>query len=131
MVAFVGPNAYGILADASRAFLELARSRDIVGHLFVLSEPGLSEAMAPLIKDGLVCCFGYAGYGATMRLGDRSAWDVLKVPFVSVLADPPYWNPEAHQVASRYVVNAYQYRDWLTMQRELVRSPQLAAVIPI
>ncbi|MBM9403561.1 hypothetical protein JUN65_18475 [Gluconacetobacter azotocaptans] len=73
--------------------------------------------------------WGHAGVGARLELQGKNLWDAIKVPFVSVLADPPCWIPHNHFIRAHYVANAYVFAEWLHIQRTLVRSPQYSTLI--
>jgi hypothetical protein len=131
IVAFVGANENGILTFQSRAFMDRLRPLGFVGHVVDLSGPDGNEQLIRLLREGIDFAWGYAGVGATTKGNDRNLWDAIGVPFVSVLADPPSAIPVNHFIRARRVVNGYVYRDWLNVQRRLIRSPQVSALLPM
>lgn len=129
VVAFVGENRNGILAVQSARFMELLRPFGYAGHVIDLCAGNVGSQLSSLLIDGVAFGWGYAGIGSTLGQEGRSLWDAFKVPFVSVLADPPFWIPRNHHVASGWVVNGYVYRDWLDFQRRFLRSPQISGLV--
>ncbi len=66
-----------------------------------------------------------------MAIGGRNLWDVKSIPFVSVLADAPFIMPANHYVSAANVVNGYVYPEWLELQEQCFRSPQISALLPM
>ncbi|MFH5925889.1 hypothetical protein [Roseomonas xinghualingensis] len=130
VVAFVGENENGILADVSRAFMERLMPVGLRGHVIDLHAPGWADALQPLAREGIAFAWGAAGIGAALEIGGENLWEMLQVPFVSALADPPCWLPANHRVESRFVANGYMYRDWFDVQRRFIRSSQISAILP-
>ena len=139
VLAFVGENRNGILAVQSARFMELLRPYGYTGHVIDLCGDDVAQRLSGLLIEGVAFAWGYAGIGSTMgqsgggkggaSQGGRNLWEAFKVPFVSVLADPPFWIPRNHHVGSGWVVNGYVYRDWLEFQRRFVRSPQVSGLV--
>ncbi|MBB2155931.1 hypothetical protein HLH33_06345 [Gluconacetobacter diazotrophicus] len=73
--------------------------------------------------------WSHAGIGANIDHQGKNLWDTIKVPFVSVLADPPCAMPQNHFMRAHYVANAYVFSEWLRIQREIIRSPQYSTLI--
>jgi hypothetical protein len=130
VVAFVGENENGILADVSRAFMERLWPLGMRGHVIDLHAPGWADALQPIAKEGIVFAWGAAGIGARLDIGGENVWEMLGIPFISVLADTPCQLPANHRVESRFVANGYMVRDWLDVQRRHIRSPQIAGLLP-
>ncbi|MBP0445465.1 hypothetical protein J8J14_11820 [Roseomonas sp. SSH11] len=130
VVAFVGENENGILADFSRAIMEPLAPMGLRGHVIDLHQPGWADALQPLAREGIAFAWGAAGIGARLEVGGENLWEMLQVPFISTLADTPCQLPANHRVASRFVANGYMYRDWLDVQRRFIRSPQISALLP-
>jgi hypothetical protein len=131
IAAIVGQNDNGILAHQSQAFMDLLRPLGLVGHVIDLYRPGWQGTLNRIVKEGLAFAWGYAGVGATITIQGRNTWDALDVAFVSVLADSPCCMPQNHFVKAQRVANGYVFRDWLDVQRRLLRSPQVAGLLPM
>ncbi|HEY8611633.1 MAG TPA: hypothetical protein VIL69_10145 [Roseomonas sp.] len=130
VVAFVGENENGILAELSRAFMERLPPMGLRGHVIDLHAPGWADRLQPIAREGMAFTWGSAGIGARLDIGGENLWEMLQVPFISVLADTPCQLPANHRVTSRFVANGYMYRDWLDLQRRFIRSPQISATLP-
>ncbi|WP_458093548.1 hypothetical protein [Roseomonas sp. WA12] len=130
VIAFVGENENGILADFSRAVMEPLAPMGLRGHVIDLHAPGWSDALQPLAREGIAFAWGAAGIGARLDIGGDNLWEMLQVPFISAMADTPCQLPVNHRVASSWVANGYMFRDWLEVQRRLIRSPQISALLP-
>lgn len=130
VVAFVGENENGILADFSRAVMEPLAPMGLRGHVIDLHAPGWADALQPLAQEGLAFAWGAFGAGAMLNVNGTNLWEMLQTPFISAMADTPCQLPKNHRVASRWVANGYMYRDWLDVQRRLIRSPQISALLP-
>ena len=131
VVAVVGQNLNGILECQSRRFNALLEQAGFSGHVLDLAHPEFGARLAGLIEDGIAFAWGYAGVGARLAVDGQLLWDRLNVPFISVLADAPFIMPPNHHVASGWVVNGYIYREWLDFQRQHIRSPQVAGLLPM
>jgi hypothetical protein len=131
VVAFTGDNLNDILAVQSARFMELLRPFGYVGHVLDLRAPDTSQRLTELVIEGIAFAWGYAGVGARLGSGNQNFWASIKVPFVSVLADPPFWMARNHQVPSNWVVNGYVYKDWLNFQKKYIRSPQISSLLPM
>ncbi len=131
IIAFVGENENDILRQASQSFMDLVKPHGFVGHVINLLDPASLAQLQPLLDGGILFGWGAAGIGADLKIGGVPLWDTAGIPFISVLADTPALLPTRHYMASRYVANGYQFHDWLKIQRRLVRSPQLSAMLPL
>jgi hypothetical protein len=136
VVAFVGQNENEVLAAGSRELLASIAQRGIDGQVINLHDPQWMNELGRLANAGILFAFGFAGIGAALAHVDpttranRNFWDTVRVPFISILADHPSHQPSNHRVASRYVVNGYVFRDFFELQRRLIRSPQVSAILP-
>lgn len=129
IVAFVGQNENGILRQYSHDLMALLAPDGYVGHTIDLHTPNGLQKLNDLFPQGIAMAWGCAGVGSGLRHNDQILWDIAKIPFISVLADPPCWMPVHHFMPSRYVANAYVFKEWLQVQRRLVGSPQYSAVL--
>ncbi|WP_231854220.1 hypothetical protein [Gluconacetobacter diazotrophicus] len=129
IVAFVGENENGILRQFSRDLMALVEPDGYRGHVIDLHASGWPQRLAEIARDGIVMAWGIAGIGAILESEGRNLWDTIKVPFVSVLADPPCALPRNHFIRAHYVANAYVFEEWLRIQREFIRSPQYSTLI--
>ena len=129
IVAFVGQNENGILRHLSRGLMALLEPHGYEGHLIDLADASWPAELDRLVKQGIAMAWGHAGVGAKLEVNGKNFWDLVKVPFVSVLADSPCWRPCNHNVPSDYVVNAYLYAEWLRIQRQFIRAPQLSTLV--
>ncbi len=130
VVVLVGTNENSILRSVSQDFMGLLPPHGLQTHCVDMNDPNWLDQLGGLLEAGVLFAWGPAGVGARLPHPDGLLWDVLRVPFISVLADSPSWMPANHHVSSRYVANGYMYRDWLTMQRNLIRSPQISSLLP-
>ena len=129
IVGFVGQNENGILNHLTQGLMRLLEPQGYQGHLIDLSDPDWPARLDDVLKQGVAMAWGHAGVGAKLEIEGKCLWDLLKIPFISVLADPPCWLPGNHHVESEYVVNAYLYSEWLRVQRQLIRSTQLCTLV--
>jgi hypothetical protein len=136
VVAFVGENENEALATGSRELLDTLAQQGFEGHLVDVNDPQWMAQLGWLANSGIDFGFGFAGIGAAVANVDqatktsRNLWEMLRVPFISILADQPSHLPRNHRVASRYVVNGYLFRDFFEVQRRLIRSPQISVMLP-
>jgi hypothetical protein len=131
ILAFIGENENGILRSTSEDFMALLHPHGFSGHIINLAEPEWYEQLCGFLDQGVLFAWGPAGIGADVRVEGVSLWDRVRVPFISVMADTPCQLPKNHHVAGRYVANGYLFHDWLRMQRRLIRSPQISAMLPL
>ena len=131
VLAFIGQNENGFLRQHSQDLHELLPPHGLSGHVIDLSGTDWPNQLRRLLEGGVLFAWGAAGVGARLRPGGAPLWAAVQVPFVSLLSDSPSWLPANHHVPSGYVANGYVFRDWLSVQRRLVRSPQLSALVPI
>ena len=131
VVALLGENENGILRSLCRGFMDLLPPYGLAGHIVDMRAPGWEAELAGHVERGLLFAWGSAGVGARMPKGDGLLWDAAGVPFISVMSDSPCIMPANHAVPSRWVANGYIHRDWLDVQRRLIRSPQISALLPI
>ena len=127
IVAFVGENENGILRHLSRGLMALLEPHGYQGHILDLADSSWMAQLHRHVEQGIAMAWGHAGIGAELQLDGKCFWDLVRVPFVSVLADSPCWRPRNHNIKSDYVVNAYLYSEWLRIQRRFIRAPQLSA----
>ncbi len=131
ILACVGQNENGILRTHSNDLLDLVRPYGFTGQVIDLAHASWADDLRQALDGGVLFGWGAAGIGARLRPGGQSLWDAAQVPFISLLSDSPCWMPANHHVPSRYVANGYVFRDWLDMQRRLIRSRQISALLPI
>ena len=130
VVALVGENENGILRSVSQDFMDLLTPHGLDPHVISMTGSGWLADLLALLDQGVLFAWGPAGVGARLEHPDGPLWDVIRTPFISVLADSPAWMPGNHHVPSQYVANGYMYRDWLDMQRRLMGSSQIASLLP-
>ncbi len=129
IVSFVGQNENGILRHLSHGLMSLMEPFGYTPQLIDLADPDWPNQLETVLKSGVAMAWGHAGIGAGLQIEGQNLWERIQVPFVSVLADSPCWRPCNHAVASRFVVNAYLYPEWLSVQRQFIRSSQVSAVV--
>ncbi|MGI4811109.1 MAG: hypothetical protein ACRYF2_23740 [Janthinobacterium lividum] len=129
IVAFVGQNENGILRHLSRNLMDMLKPFGVEGHVIDLNEPTWHDRFDSLWKQGITMAWGHAGIGAKFEIEGKCFWDQAKIPFISILADPPAWRPCNHNVTSGYVVNAYLYPEWLQVQRRFIKARQPSALV--
>ncbi len=130
IVAFVGQNENGILRAHSQAFMALAQPWGLTGTVLDLGDPTWMDQLRSLLEQGVLFAWGHAGIGARLTIGTTPLWDAVKVPFIAMHSDSPCWMPANHYVASDYVANGYVFQDWLDVQKRLIQSPQISALLP-
>ena len=101
VVVVVGNNENGILRSVAQDFMGLLPAHGLTPHYVDMNSPGWTDHIAGLLAEGVLFAWGPAGVGARMPHPDGVLWDVLRVPFISVLADSPSWMPANHHVPSR------------------------------
>ena len=129
IVAFVGDNENGILRHLSHQLMELLRPHGFHGCVIDLHDPSWLNQLDAALKKGVFMAWGHAGVGAKLEKEGQCFWDLAKVPFVSVLADPPCARPCNHAITSNYVANAYLYPEWLRVQQRFIKSRQLSVLV--
>ena len=128
--AFVGQNENGILRDLSLSFMREAEPYGVKGHLVDFADADWAEKAAVAVREGLLFAFGFGGVGSGIDLGDKNYWDVVGVPFISMLADPPSWLPDRHNPGLPMVILGYFFDEWLDIQRRFIKAPNLCARLP-
>ena len=129
IVAVIGENENGILRHLSHGLTRLLEPMGYASHVLDLLDPNWPGQLEALLRSGIAMAWGHAGIGAGLEIEGQNLWERVQVPFVSVLADSPCWYPRNHAIASRFVVNAYLYPEWMRVQRQFIRSPQVSAVV--
>ena len=129
IVGFVGQNENGILRHLTEGLMSLLKPHGYSGHVLELGNPNWGNQFDELLKQGIAMAWGHAGIGAKLELQGQCIWDLIKVPFISVLADPPCWRPCNHSISSSYVANAYLYPEWLDVQRRFIQASQLSTLV--
>ncbi|MBO1327378.1 hypothetical protein OQ496_00915 [Acetobacter suratthaniensis] len=129
IVSFVGENENGILRQLSHDLMKQLEPAGFSGHVIDLGNPDWIQQFSPLLQKGIYVALGHAGIGAGLEINGQSLWDAVKVPFVSIMADPPSAVPQNHSVKSRYVANAYIFEEWLRFQQRFIRSTQFSTLV--
>lgn len=130
VVAFVGEDENGTIRAVSLGLMQDLPAFGLAGHVINVNEPDWTFRLQALAQEGILIGWGVAGIGANLTLSDQNFWEMLRVPFISALADPPCWLPHAHRPPSRNVILGYFFDDWLDIQRRLIRAPQVCARLP-
>lgn len=130
IVAFVGQNENNILRQFSLDFMSFLDPARFSTHVINLYDPDWITQFGRLSDEGIAMAWSHAGIAALLENNNEIIWDTLKIPFVSVLADPPSWCVRNHFIRSRYVANAYVFSEWLQVQNRFIKSPQLSTLIP-
>lgn len=128
IVSFVGENENGILRQLSHDLMRQLEPEGFSGHVIDLGRSDWLQQFSPLLQKGIYVALGHAGIGAGLEINGQSLWDAVKVPFVSIMADPPSAVPQNHAVKSRYVANAYIFEEWLRFQKRFIRSAQFSTL---
>lgn len=129
VVAIVGENGNEFLAAQSASFMEYLRPHGFAVHVVDLRRPDAGGLLERLAGEGIAFGWGFAGVGCRLESNGTNLWNLLKRPFVSVLADPPFAKPINHHVDSRYVINGYVYHDWLQFQKRYIGSSQISSIV--
>ena len=130
IVAFVGENENNILRQFSLDFMRFLNPTQFKTHVINLYDQNWPAQLHKLSEDGIAMAWSHAGIAALIENNNENLWDTLKIPFISVLADPPSWCVRNHFIRSRFVANAYVFPEWLNVQNRFVQSPQLSTLIP-
>ncbi|MFT8419201.1 MAG: hypothetical protein ABF636_10300 [Acetobacter sp.] len=130
IVAFVGENENNILRQFSFDFMSFLDPSKYKPHVIDLWDKNWLPKFSALAEEGIAMAWSHAGIGSGMDVNNENIWDTLKIPFVSVLADPPSWCTKNHFIRSRFVANAYVFSEWLSVQNRFIKSPQLSTIIP-
>lgn len=129
IVAIVGENENGILRQISHESMAVLEPEGYRGHIIDATSASDLARLNGLCQEGIAMAWGLAGVGAGSEYKGQNLWDFLKIPFISVLADPPCAIPRNHFIRSRFVANAYVFKEWLQVQRHFIRSPQHSVLL--
>lgn len=129
IVSFVGENENGILRQLSHDLMQTLKPYGFVGHVIDLTQSDWIQQFDILLHKGVYMAWGHAGIGARLEVNGKSLWDAIKVPFISLLADPPCAILQNHKIQSRYVANAYVFSEWLSFQKRFIGSNQLSTLL--
>lgn len=136
ILAFVGENENDALAVNCADFLRATTPPGLDWRVINVFDKEWTKQLGDAVNAGIAFAWGCAGIGCDVSIVDkktgskRNMWDTLRVPFISVLADQPAHVPRNHRVPARFVVNGYVFRDFLDLQRRLIKSPQVSTLIP-
>lgn len=130
IVALVGQNENEVLKVVAGQIMDLMKPYGIQGHVIDLYDQQWSKKFEALAADGILFAWASAGIGAKLTVNGRSLWDIIRVPFISALADHPAQMPPNHRTQAKFVVNGYLYKEHLAVQQQIVRSPQMSVLIP-
>jgi hypothetical protein len=130
IIALIGYNANSALWNASAAFNHMMAGYGFATHIVdLMAEDGLQRLVA-LLKQPTLFVYGYAGVGSALESDGMILWDKIKTPFLSLMYDHPFYNPEQHKITSRYVANCYFTRDFYEVQKNYIKSPQPLLLFP-
>ncbi|MFT8720674.1 hypothetical protein [Acetobacter sp.] len=129
IVALIGENENGILRELSSGLMRTIEQDGYKGHIIDLYQPDWFANFLDIARSGIAMAWGHAGVGARLSHEDENIWEFLKIPFVSVLADPPGRMPLNHYIRSRMVANAYVFSEWLDIQKRFIHAPQYSTLI--
>ncbi len=130
-MAFIGQDEHGTLRDDVERFHVQVLTNGLIGHVIDISDPAWPQQLERIGNEGIFFAWAFAGVGAALtHLNGENYWEAICVPFISVFDDNPAQNPKNHKIPARYVVNSYTVKDWLDIQRQIIRSPQIATLLP-
>lgn len=132
VLSFVGEENQGVLSWASRLMCDQFTARGYETAVINLKDAarGMATVRELVERHRFDFAFAFAGIGAGMNIGGQSAWDMMRVPFISLMADHPAYNPELHAVKSAYVGRIYRVRDFFDTQQRYLPAPGPSLCLP-
>jgi len=128
-LAFVGQNANGILSWLTDTLAERAKLLDITLTKIDLLENNwptkLNEALS---KGQPLFCFGYQGFGMGLKLDSGNLWNTLKVPFISLMGDAPFYSPKLHSTVGPGFFHVYASEDFQNVYHEFMQGQNFSVV---
>jgi hypothetical protein len=128
-LAFVGQNANGILSWLTDTLAERAKLLDITLTKIDLLENNwptkLNEALS---KGQPLFCFGYQGFGMGLELDSGNLWNKLKVPFISLMGDAPFYSPKLHSTVGPSFFHVYASEDFQNVYHEFMQGQNFSVV---
>ncbi|MCA3358807.1 MAG: hypothetical protein ING02_12485 [Roseomonas sp.] len=128
-VAFVGQNANGILSWLTDTLAERAKLLDItLTKIDLLENNWPAKLNAVLSKGQPLFCFGYQGFGMGLELDSGNLWSSLKVPFISLMGDAPFYSPQLHSTVGPGFFHVYASEDFQNVYHEFMRGQNFSVV---
>ncbi|MBI1272761.1 MAG: hypothetical protein GC131_01570 [Alphaproteobacteria bacterium] len=132
VLAFVGQNANQALLSASCGVREMLQPYNFKTEIVDLrAANGLEKTMNILRTRQVIFAFAFAGVGSTLQGKKGNLWEELKIPFLSLMFDHPFYNLGNHAIDTSYVINCYYYRDFYDVQKQYIKSKQPTALLPM
>lgn len=133
ILGFVGQNACDILLSTTIYFNRHLRDLGLATMVVDLNAPDVLARLGQVLQtQPVLFAYGYAGVGADLRGPQgKNLWDELRIPFLSLLFDHPFYIPERHKLDSHYAANCYFSQDFYDIQRRYVRSGQPLYLFPL
>jgi hypothetical protein len=125
VLSLIGQNANGALATATQATSLFWQSYGYASAVIDLHHPDSSQQILQQVRTRRPAFVtSLAGIGASLSHQGVNLWDILQLPFLSMLFDHPCYLPERHKINSRYVANCYYCHDFYQVQRQHIQSQQ-------
>lgn len=138
VLGFVAQNENAVLLNSSKALNQHFVERGYSTGVIDLLSPNAGPLLIWYLQSfDVKFCFGYAGIGAHLLLGDRatgqgvSVWQSQKIPFLSLYYDHPFYHPDLHAASSPWVCNCYAFRDFLDVQSNYIKNKQLTCELAL
>ncbi|MDP9127366.1 MAG: hypothetical protein M3N08_03770 [Pseudomonadota bacterium] len=132
IIGFVAQNANNVLHAFSGGHNFQFEKAGYATTIINLLAPDCYEQLGAFARQhDILFGYGYAGIGAHLRADDGLFWDKLKIPFLSLLYDHPFYHPALHKAPSQYVYNCYGIQDFLDVQRSYIKSTQPSLLLKV
>jgi glycosyltransferase involved in cell wall biosynthesis len=106
IVLLKGQSRYG----AQRLHVDqLSAALDAIGHVTAIADVSTNAGIVQLeayASQGIDAVFAFNGVGSVFRIGEKSLFDLLKVPYVTLLVDHPVYHLERLSASMRNFVVA-------------------------
>lgn len=76
-------------------------------------------------KYSIKLALGMSGIGLDIKTNKGNLWELCKIPFINVFCDHPCYFLQRHCYPSKYVVNAYDTKDWVDFHANFIKSSNL------
>ncbi|MGI9127682.1 MAG: hypothetical protein ACR2IG_05705 [Roseomonas sp.] len=128
-LAFVGQNANGILSWLTDTLAERAKLHDITLTKIDLVENNWPSKLNEALSKGQpLFCFGYQGFGMALEIDSGNLWNTLKVPFISLMGDAPFYSPKLHSIVGPSFFHVYASEDFQNVYHEFMNGQNFSAV---
>lgn len=128
-IAFVGQNANNILTWLTDVLAERAKLFDISLTTIDLLEEGWPAKLNESLSNGPpMFCFGYQGFGMDLNVDAGNLWNTLKVPFISLMGDAPFYSPLLHSAVGPSFFHVYASEDFQQVYHDFMQGRNFSVV---